>query len=248
MPLTIDIMNAIKIVNLDPIVVENLNKLIDIRDTAVHFYQSDVLSYLLYTLGVASLRNYQKLIASWFSKSLLDYNFYILPLGFVYNFKTLSMLELEKGPEIVANLIKSVTETQASVKSSGDFDFVCEVSIEMKTAKHFVAGADLTAAIDQTAKDAVIVHRVVNLVDKYPLSYTELCAKVKKELSSAKQNAINRLIREHDIKKNPSMSHYVYKSKTQEEEYKKTGILPKGTPSIYNEDAVRYIVATLSTN
>src|SRR5712692_964327 len=98
MPLTIDIMNAIKIVNLDPIVVENLNKLIDIRDTAVHFYQSDVLSYLLYTLGVASLRNYQKLIASWFSKSLLDYNFYILPLGFVYNFKTLSMLELEKGP------------------------------------------------------------------------------------------------------------------------------------------------------
>lgn len=247
MPLTIDIIYAMNIISINKVVVDNIRALVDIRDTAVHFYHDDVLSYVLYTLGVASLINYQKLTISWFGKNLLEYNFYILPLGFIYNFKTLSMLDLSKSPQVIANLIKSVTAAQSLAEQSNDFHFACELSIEMKSAKHFSSSPDISAAIDPTAKDAVIVQRLVNPIHKYPLTYIELCKKVKGALPHIKLDAINNIIRDHNIKSNLAMSHYVFRSQTQEEKYKKTGTVPVGVPSIYNEDAVRYIVAALSS-
>ena len=70
--MTIEIIGAMKHVKLDTAVMENLSSLIEIRDTAIHFYNDKALSYLVYTLGVASLKNYQKLIKTWFDKSLLE--------------------------------------------------------------------------------------------------------------------------------------------------------------------------------
>jgi hypothetical protein len=71
-----------------------------------------------------------------------------LPLAFSYNFKTISLLELDKEPEVISNLINSVSATQSSLGQTGDFFFVCEVATEIKSAKKFTESPDLTTVIE----------------------------------------------------------------------------------------------------
>lgn len=227
-------------------VTANLNSLIEIRDTAVHFYNDKNLSYLIYTLGVASLKNYQKLIKTWFDKSLLEYNFYILPLAFAYNFKTIKLLELEKEPEAISNLIKSVSSRQSSLDQTSEFYFVCEVATEIKSAKKLTDETDFTTAIGINADlETAIVIRNQTLIDRYPLSYNELINKVQKAKPGIKHNQVSNFIKDQHIKTEPKFSAYNFRTKKQEDDYKKTGILPKGITSIYNDDAFRYIVENI---
>jgi hypothetical protein len=246
--LTIEILGAMGRVGLAAPIAKNIEALVEIRDTVVHFYHNQSLSYLLYTLGAASLQNYQRLIGSWFDKSLTDYNFYIMPLGFAYNFKTLSLLELAKEPESIANLIKSAISTQAAIEESDQFYFVCEIAAQVKKMVPFVEKeADLSVSIDPkaTTTDKLIIHRTIPLTDQYPFSYRELCERVKKERPYTKQGAIDKVIRDHHMKENPKMSAYNFRTKTHKDHYEKTKILPSGMPTIYNENAIRFIVAHL---
>ena len=114
-PLTIEILGAVKKVDLDPAIAGNLEALIGVRDVAVHFYASESLSYLVYTLGAAALRITKTFARRCFGRSLLEYNFYILPLAFAYNFKTLALIECDREPPAVAALLKSVTAAQETI-------------------------------------------------------------------------------------------------------------------------------------
>jgi len=248
-PMTIEIGGAMKETKLDSVIVSNLTNLIEIRDTAVHFYNDESISYLIHTLGVASLKNYQKLINKWFNRSLLEYNFFILPLAFAYNFKTLSLLELEKKPDVISNIIKSVSAEQLSLKPSSEFHFVCEITTEIRSAKKFTGESDFTTVIGLNGtSDGPIIIQTQHLIDKYPISYAELHKKVKKERPEIKQNQINKFIKDNKIKINERYSFYSFRTKIQYDKYKKTGLLPNGTTSIYNDDAVRYIIENIESD
>ncbi len=243
--LTIDMKSAMNKLDIPVAVSENLTSLLDIRDTAVHFINDDTLSYLVFTLGVAALKNYQRLIKNWFGRSLKDYNLQILPLAFDYNFKTISLLELDKQPESIANLFKSVSSVQSSIDQQSGFHFVCEVITEIKSAKKFTEDKpDLFTNIAANTIDnnATIVFKTQRLIDLYPFSCSELVARVREAKHGIKLTQIYKTIRDHHIKMNPKYSTYIFKYKTQEEIYKTTGELPQGLSCIYNEDAVRFII------
>lgn len=91
-----------------------------------------------------------------------------------------------------------------------------------------------------------IVKRVrENLTGRYPLSAMELAQAVQEAYSGAKQNQIWDAIRENDLKSKPDYSVYNFRNKKQEDEYKESGKLPKTTPSIYNQQAVDFLVHVL---
>lgn len=239
--LTIDINKAMKQLALDQAIIDNLGLLIEIRDTAVHFYEKDyaALAYLVYTLGVASLKNYQTLINQWFERSLLEYNFFIMPLAFAYNFQTLSTLEVENHSDSVSKIIKAASATQESFNQSSNFYFICEVATEIKSAKKLLEKPNFITAIDNNS-DSMIVLQEQNPIDKYPLSYLELSGRVKKVKPTIKQGEMNGILKK--IKGNPKYSHYHFRSKKLQEEYKKTNKLSNNVTIIYNEDAVRYVI------
>jgi hypothetical protein len=246
-PLTVEILGAVRKLSLDPAIVGNLEGLIGVRDAVVHLYASESLSYLVYTLGAAALQNYQKFVHSSFGRSLLEYNFYILPLAFAYNFKTLAVIECDREPEAVAALLKSVTAAQETIESA-DFHLVCEISTELRSAKKFVAGAaDVSVVVAPTGSDK-IVYRTQPLTDKYPLSYHEVIAKVRGALPGLKQNEIDGAIKLLKLKGDPRYSAYNFRTKMQQERARKAGCLPKGVTSIYNEDAVRMLIQELEKN
>jgi len=91
-----------------------------------------------------------------------------------------------------------------------------------------------------------VVRRVKeNLTKAYPLSALELVEEIQKVFPSAKQNEVWNAIAENDIKSNQDYSAYNFRSKKQEDKYKETGALPQAIPSIYNENAIPFIIEIL---
>lgn len=129
---------------------------------------------------------------------------------------------------------------------STGFYFVCEITAQIKKAVQYTTHSpDLNVAIDPTVKEQIIVDRVVHLTDQYPFTYKELCERIQKERPKAKSTEINRIISRHKMKSNSSFSAYSFRTKKQKEVYEKTGNLPKAITSIYNDNAIRFILAQL---
>src|SRR5215204_738548 len=65
--MTIDILAAIGRCPVEPVVQENVEKLVEVRNAATHLTAvSPTLPLLVYSLGAASLTNYAHLLVDWF--------------------------------------------------------------------------------------------------------------------------------------------------------------------------------------
>ncbi len=95
--------------------------------------------------------------------------------------------------------------------------------------------------------DKVEVVRKVkeNLTKEYPLSAMELAGAVVEKLPGTKRHLVWAVIRDNEMKDNPDYSAYNFRNKKQEDEYRKTGVFPSATPSIYNHKAIDFIVKIL---
>jgi len=92
-----------------------------------------------------------------------------------------------------------------------------------------------------------IVKRIKeNRYREYPLSAMQLANEVKKQLPNVYQRQIWEAIRENGLKDNPAYSVYVFRNKTQEDQYKETGEAPAGLPSIYKPEALEFLLQVLS--
>lgn len=93
-----------------------------------------------------------------------------------------------------------------------------------------------------------VVRRVrENLVKEFPLSAMELADAVCEKYPGAGQNRVWRVIQDNGVKDNTDYSAYNFRNKKQEDQYRESGVLPGVTPSIYNNNAVDFIVNVLRT-
>jgi hypothetical protein len=112
--------------------------------------------------------------------------------------------------------------------------------------KKGAATLKLVGDIVPVDKVEVIKRVKENLVKKYPLSAMEMVREVKSQLSDATPNDIWRAIRENGLKNNLDYSAYNFRSKKHEDNFLETGTVFQGTPSIYNQDAVDFLVNVIS--
>lgn len=243
-PFTIDIYEAMRRLSLDPLVSSNIGHLVEIRDAAIHLTaESPTLPYLAFTLGTASLRNYAKLISDWFKMSLADYHFYIMPLAFSTPFRTLKVADIKREPDDIAQLIDSIAKSQQSLPDSKEYYFLCEIETTLVSAKKIASTADLTASIETSNPDAVIVQRAINPLDQYPYSAKQVASQVKLRVLSATSNDVWKAIKALKIKGDRQYSKYSYPTKAAE-----SAGPSKSTGVIYNHDAVLAIIAYLDKN
>ena len=57
---------------------------------------------------------------------------------------------------MVSNLIKSVSELQTKLKNKNGFNFICEISTEIKSAKKIIGDVDLKIGVDQSKPTSLI--------------------------------------------------------------------------------------------
>ncbi len=84
-----------------------------------------------------------------------------------------------------------------------------------------------------------------NLTEQYPLTYTEMVTQIKLKLPGLNQHHINDVISSNNLKQDVKYSAYNFRSKHHEDNYKESGVIPGGTPSLYNEEAMIFIVREL---
>lgn len=244
-PLTIEIFGAMDKLKIPETVYKNISSLIDIRDTSIHFISNQSLDYLVYSLGAACLRNFQKCIKEWFKRDLLEYNFYIMPLGFAHNFKTFKLLDIEKEPEEIKRLIGLISENQKSQTTDG-FVFNCEIQINLVSAKKITEETDLQVSVNPNATEYIVVEKAQKLTDKYQLSFNELWKRIKRELPNVKQTEFISFLKAKKVKENEKLAGYNFRYKRHEDEYLKTGKIATGTACLYNEECVKFCIVEIS--
>ncbi|WP_105434809.1 AlbA family DNA-binding domain-containing protein [Neorhizobium tomejilense] len=110
------------------------------------------------------------------------------------------------------------------------------------------SGSPTLKLIGEVTPSTVLVTTPQKLTELYPYSYRDLSKRVKDLLPSATDNIITRIIHERKLKQNEKLSVYNFRNKRQEDQYKKSNFLTVQTPSIYNDDAVAYIVNAISNS
>jgi|GEM_PF-1129163 len=89
---------------------------------------------------------------------------------------------------------------------------------------------------------SVIKTEKEELIKLYPYSWTELSKAVKAKVPGATNNIINKIVRDRGLKLNLNYSAYNFRNNQQSEKYKKSGKMPRSTPSIFNEAAINLVM------
>lgn len=245
-PLTIDLFAAAKKLSLDQTVFDNIEMLTEVRDTCVHFHPTDDIKELVFNLGTAALRNYSTLMQEWFKRSLGKHHFYILPLGFSHGFSKFDGTGAAGVPKEVDRIIRATRERQQrAVTGSGNFVFACEIDLHLRSSKKYSGDAAATVKVDPTATEPTVIVQEKRKLDQYPYSYKELVSKVRERVPTVKQSQIDAIIRQDGLKRRSTYAAYSFLKKADENRYLTTGEVKKGTPSIYNHDAIEYIAQKL---
>lgn len=89
---------------------------------------------------------------------------------------------------------------------------------------------------------AVIKTQKEELIKLYPFSWTQLSKKVTDTVDGANTNIVNKIIKNEGIKSNRTYSAYNFRTNEHREKFEETGSIPSGTPSIYNQNAVDFVI------
>ncbi len=162
----------------------NIQALLGLRDSSIHFYNSSPeFAVKLQEIGVASLKNFVLLINEWFKHDLNEFNFYLMPLSFV---------DLPKQPEAIIlnkeerNFLNYLEQLEAGTDEA-DSKYSVAINFEVKF-------------IRSRSKDALGVHITSNpdapeirmteeqILEQYPWDYQTLTNKCRERYSDFKRN------------------------------------------------------------
>lgn len=192
-PFTTDIKGAMNKLaasgELDPRCQENINLLIEIRDNAVHYINKELeFSKKVQEIGTASLRNYLTAAAEWFEMDLSQYNFYLMPMSFLYPTDTTG-LSLDSSEEEMQNMLAHFHEVEQRYATDEIFPYSISLRIEMRFVKVTTDEPAIRVKYsdDPDAPEVRVTEESV-IERKYPLTYHEMVDILDARYSDFKQN------------------------------------------------------------
>jgi len=168
---------------LDQIVFNNISALIELRDSAIHFYNySTKFNIRIQEIGTASLKNYVLLYKKWFQKDLSAYNFYLMPLSFVQPTKRADLLLLNNEEK---NFFRYIEDLENSAADNGEYSIALNIDVKFSKA---TTKDDIKVAISQDENAIKITLTEEQIREKYPMSYKELTDNCRRRYSDFIQN------------------------------------------------------------
>jgi hypothetical protein len=177
---------------LDPLVRTNLEMLTEIRDNSIHFFNKDIdLCKRILEIGTASLRNYVALSRKWFGVDLLEYNFFIMPIGFFRDFHSAEAIPLNGEERRLIDFLKT-QQKNTKEDSASDYSLSLEVDIKLKRT----SGTSLTEVRITNDPSATSVKlEEEDVLERYPWEYKNLSIYLSKRYSDFSQNKTYHSIR-----------------------------------------------------
>jgi hypothetical protein len=160
-----------------PYVWNNIQGLIEIRDVAVHFYNSSPNLFVqLQELGAAGIRNYVAAVSEWFDEDLSKYNLFLMPLAFISPPKTAARgIVTNRNEENLLAFIEALKPKTYDEKNPYSVCVNIEVKLERSTSRES-PGLKITGS-----KDAIEVKITdEQFRERYPLDYPKLTHECRK--------------------------------------------------------------------
>lgn len=182
---TIDMFKALNLLNskydaeINNACVSNLELLVEIRDNAIHFHNTDLeFTKKVLEVGTASLRSYITYVQQWFDYDLSKYNFYLMPISFFHSFE-LDSFSISRREKQMKRLLDYIKQKETEI----DTDVSNPHNITLRFETHFVKSNEADAVevryTNNPNAPAIRVQEIDVIKNKYPLSYKRLTNKLR---------------------------------------------------------------------
>jgi hypothetical protein len=152
---------------------DNILALVEIRDTAAHFFIKDLyLGRRILEVGTASLRNYLLLATEWFKMDLSRYNFFLMPISFFHGFEAAEPASRATYPTQVQKLL-----TYLDAIESQDIETESHQHVALRIQTQLVRGKGDSAVAFKWTDDPTapaITVREEDILKNFPLTYDSL--------------------------------------------------------------------------
>ena len=177
---------------LDTAAWNNIEALLEYRDTATHFYNSSpAFGIRLYEVGAACVKNFATAVYSWFNRGLSEFDLHLMPLSFVDIQSTVSASLLNANERNFLSFVQSIDSPEDDPMSP----YSVAVNVDVKFVKSKAQEA-LPTRLDRDDPQAVpIVLTEEDWRERYPWDYAELTESCAKRYEDFKCNSDYHLIR-----------------------------------------------------
>ncbi len=169
---------------LDQTVWKNIQALLDIRDSAVHFHnRPNTLEDRLQEVGTASLKNFVSVVKTWFDRDLSKFNFYLMPLSFMDFSQRTTAITLNKEEKNFLSFLKQLEDEADKTKS----EYAVTVNIDVKFTRskaEDVLSVRITS--DPNAPEFRLTEEQIR--EQYPWSYDRLTTECRKRYPDFKSD------------------------------------------------------------
>lgn len=188
--LTIDLFSAMKKLLANGVIdircCNNIEALIEIRDNAIHFINTDAsIQKKVMELGTASLRNYVNAMKEWFNQDMGQYNFYLMPLSFFPQAKISDHAISEKSK--LVSILKYINKLEEQYPSNNENSYNITLDYEIHLKKANRSNYDLLGDVSNEGLTVKVEEEQV-YKDRYPLSFNDLIEKLKARYIDFKVN------------------------------------------------------------
>jgi len=185
-PQTISIMECVKRLeklgfNISSNNIGNIESLIELRDNAIHFHNSDSISKEIQEIGFATIKNYLHIIKIWAIEiDMSSYNLYLMPLAYVDS-KVISTGVMTQEVQNYLNFVKSKIDKED--KADQDFDIAISIDVSFKKENSF---GEIGFRYDENGVPIKLTEE--NIKEKFPLTYDDVCAGASNRYIDFKRN------------------------------------------------------------
>lgn len=164
----------------------NIQALLELRDSSVHFYNSSHnFANKLQEIGAASVKNFVSLVEEWFERDLSKFNFYLMPLSFINLPKQTKAVVLNKEEKKFLNYLGQL-ETEVD---ESDSKYSITINMEIKLTRSKSNDALGVRIVDSTNTDAPEVRMTEEQVlEQYPWDYKTFIDKCRERYVDFKMN------------------------------------------------------------
>ena len=169
---------------LDTKVSSNLTAMLEVRDSATHFYNSSaILQTRLYEYSAACVRNFATTLREWFRQDLSEYDLHLMPLSFIDIPDSVQGFVLNAEEERFLSYLSRLDSDNADPESP----YSVSINVELR----FTRSKSLEALPVHPTKDPSAINVRLSEEDireRYPWDYNTLSEKCKGRFSEFKMN------------------------------------------------------------
>lgn len=172
---------------------ENIGRLVDYRNNAVHFYNEESLGIVVYGLAQTSIVNYRDIVQSIFGRDISsEINIALLPLSFSAPPDPIQFLGCStKHNAPITEFLKIISDTTSELEREGidTGRFLTVFKVNLQSTKK-ITSADIVAGVNNSPGSGVLlVSTRVDPNKTYPLTQRKLIEKVGGNVNGAMFNS-----------------------------------------------------------